>query len=88
MPTGCGAEATDALRDGFAAKAAIHPDQIGPIHAAFTPSDDDVARARRVIAAFDATPGAGAVAIDGRMLDRPHLRSAQRLLQRAAAAAK
>lgn len=77
-------EAADALRDGFTAKLAIHPDQVGPINEAFTPSADAIERARRVIAAFDAAPGAGAVALDGRMLDRPHRRSAERVLARAA----
>ncbi|MFZ4757880.1 MAG: HpcH/HpaI aldolase/citrate lyase family protein, partial [Burkholderiaceae bacterium] len=77
-------EAADALRDGFTAKLAIHPDQVGPINEAFTPSADAIERARRVIAAFEAAPGAGAVALDGRMLDRPHRRSAERVLARAA----
>lgn len=82
-PEGLHAEALEASRDGFVAKAAIHPDQIAPIHAVFTPGDDEVARARRVIAAFAAAPQAGAIALDGKMLDRPHLRSAERLLARA-----
>jgi citrate lyase subunit beta/citryl-CoA lyase len=82
-PDGLKAEAAEALRDGFSAKAAIHPDQIGPINAAFTPSDSDVAWARRVIGIFDASPGRGAVVLEGRMLDRPHYRSAQRVLARA-----
>lgn len=81
---GLKAEAAEALRDGFSGKVAIHPDQIGPIHEAFTPSETDVAWARRVIAAFAASPQAGAIAIDGKMLDRPHYRSAQRVLARAA----
>ena len=80
---GLQAEAAEAVRDGFSAKAAIHPDQIGPIHAAFTPSAVDLEWARRVIAAFDEKPGSGAVSIDGKMLDRPHYRAAQRLLVRA-----
>ncbi|HYF21411.1 MAG TPA: CoA ester lyase [Ramlibacter sp.] len=80
---GLAAEAAEGARDGFTAKAAIHPDQIGAIHAAFTPSDAQEAWARRVVAAFDAAPGAGAVALDGKMLDRPHLGSARRLLARA-----
>jgi citrate lyase subunit beta/citryl-CoA lyase len=80
------AEATEALRDGFSSKAAIHPDQVGPINAAFTPDPQDVARARRVLDAFDAAPGQGAIAIDGKMLDRPHYRAAQRLLARATVA--
>ncbi len=81
---GLKAEAMEAVRDGFSAKAAIHPDQIGPINQAFTPSEGDVAKARSIIAAFDALPAAGAIALDGKMLDRPHYRAAQRLLARAA----
>jgi citrate lyase subunit beta/citryl-CoA lyase len=73
---GLKAEAAEALRDGYSAKAAIHPDQIGPINAAFTPSDADVAWARRVLAAFDGSPGAGAIAIDGDTT--PHYCAAQR----------
>jgi citrate lyase subunit beta/citryl-CoA lyase len=80
---GLKAEAAEAVRDGFSAKAAIHPDQIGPIHAAFTPSAADVEWAKRVIAAFDEKPAAGAVSLEGKMLDRPHYRAAQRLLARA-----
>ena len=76
-------EALEGLRSGFTAKAAIHPDQIEPINAAFTPSAADVEAARRVIAAFDAIPGAGVASVDGRMLDRPHYRTAQRVLARA-----
>jgi citrate lyase subunit beta/citryl-CoA lyase len=77
-------EAVEALRSGFSAKAAIHPDQIEPINEAFTPSAADVESARQVIAAFDASPGAGVASVDGRMLDRPHYRTAQRVLARAA----
>jgi len=76
-------EAAAAARDGFTAKAAIHPDQIDVINAAFTPSTGECERARRIVAAFAASPGAGAVALDGRMLDRPHLRAATRVLARA-----
>lgn len=80
---GLRAEAAEALRDGFSAKAAIHPDQIEPINAAFTPSAADVAWAKRIVAAFDESPGAGVASLDGKMLDRPHYRSAQRVLARA-----
>ncbi len=76
-------ESIEALRSGFSAKAAIHPDQIAVINEAFTPSAADVEAARRVIAAFDALPGAGVVSVDGKMLDRPHYRTAQRVLARA-----
>lgn len=80
---GLKAEAAEALRDGFSAKAAIHPDQVEPINAAFTPSAADVAWAKRVLAAFDASPGAGVASLDGKMLDRPHYKAAQRVLARA-----
>jgi citrate lyase subunit beta/citryl-CoA lyase len=63
---------------------AIHPDQVAIINAAFTPSDEEVAHARAVVAAFDANPGAGALSLDGRMIDRPHLVQAQRVLAAAA----
>jgi citrate lyase subunit beta/citryl-CoA lyase len=65
---------------GFRGMLAIHPAQVDPINAAFTPSPEEIARARAVVAAFAANPGAGVVAIDGAMLDRPHLALAQRLL--------
>ncbi|WP_250527374.1 CoA ester lyase [Caballeronia sp. GAWG2-1] len=84
---GLRAESEEAVRDGFSSKAAIHPDQVPVINAAFTPSSEDTGYARQVIAAFENSPGAGAVAIDGKMLDRPHLRAAQRVLQRAERAA-
>ncbi len=79
-------EASLAMRDGFSAKVGIHPDQIAIIHEVFTPTPQEIALARRVIAAFDAQPSAGAIALDGKMLDRPHYRSAQRLLARASQA--
>jgi citrate lyase subunit beta / citryl-CoA lyase len=82
-PSGLSEECAEAVRDGFSAKAAIHPDQIAVINAAFTPAPVDVEWARRVIEEFDASPGRGAVSLDGKMLDRPHYRSAQRVLARA-----
>ena len=72
--------ARESRRRGFIGKLAIHPAQLAPIHAAFTPGADEVEHARRVIAAFAGAPGQGTVALDGRMLDRPHLRQAERLL--------
>lgn len=71
-------------KDGFSGMLAIHPDQIAPIHAAFTPSADDIAHAERVVAAFDAQQGAGAVGLDGKMLDIPHLKQARHVLAAAA----
>jgi citrate lyase subunit beta/citryl-CoA lyase len=72
--------AHDSRRQGFAGKLAIHPAQVAPIHAAFRPSAAEVEWAGRVLAAFSASPGAGAVSLDGRMLDRPHVRQAERIL--------
>ena len=76
------AEARAAAREGFTGKLAIHPDQVGPINAAFTPSDEDVSQAAAIIAAFDADPNAGVLAVDGKMVDRPHLIQARRTLER------
>jgi citrate lyase subunit beta/citryl-CoA lyase len=69
-----------ARRDGFVGMMAIHPDQVPVINAAFTPSEGEVAHARAVVAAFEASPQAGALSLDGRMIDRPHLVQAQRIL--------
>lgn len=79
-------EAARACRDGFMGKLAIHPAQVGPINAAFSPQPHEVARARAIIAAFAAAPDAGVLSLDGQMLDRPHLIRAQRILERAARA--
>jgi citrate lyase subunit beta / citryl-CoA lyase len=78
--------ARTACRDGFDGMLAIHPDQVEIINAAFTPSADDVAAARRVVAAF--AGGAGVAGLDGRMLDAPHLKQAHDLLARAETAAQ
>jgi citrate lyase subunit beta / citryl-CoA lyase len=75
-------EANAAARDGFTGKAAIHPDQIETINAAFTPSAAEGERARRIVGAFAAARDSGVVAFDGRMLDRPHLIAAERVLSR------
>jgi citrate lyase subunit beta/citryl-CoA lyase len=67
-------------RQGFVGKLAIHPAQVAPIHAAFSPTAEEIAWAERVLAAFAAAPGAGAIAFEGGMLDKPHLRQAERIL--------
>jgi citrate lyase subunit beta/citryl-CoA lyase len=77
---GLGAYAARARRDGFTGMMAIHPTQIEAINAAFTPSAAEVEHARAVVAAFDANPDAGALSLEGRMIDRPHLVQARRLL--------
>jgi citrate lyase subunit beta/citryl-CoA lyase len=70
----------DAKRDGFVGRLAIHPAQVPIINAVFEPSPEQIAHAKKVVAAFAAQPGAGAVGIDGKMFDRPHLVRAQALL--------
>jgi len=72
--------ASNAVRDGFAGMLAIHPDQVAVINDAFSPLAADVERARQIVALFDANPGAGALALDGEMIDRPHLVQARRIL--------
>lgn len=69
-----------ARRDGFVGRLAIHPDQVATINACFTPSETDLAHARRVVAAFASQPDAGVIGIDGRMYDIPHLIAAKRTL--------
>lgn len=68
---------------GFTAKAAIHPAQIDIINIAFTPNEAAITWARKVVAAFKASAQLGVIGIDGKMLDRPHLRAAKRVLARA-----
>ncbi|HXN86197.1 MAG TPA: CoA ester lyase [Candidatus Binataceae bacterium] len=75
---GLARESRAALRAGFTGKIAIHPDQVAIINDAFTPTPEDIAYAKRVIEAF--ANGAGTVALDGKMLDMPHLKQAQRVL--------
>ena len=79
---GLRAEAIEARRDGFTAKMAIHPAQVPVINAVFTPSAEEIEKARAVIDAFAANPSSGVVGIGGVMYDRPHLRRAERLLAR------
>jgi citrate lyase subunit beta/citryl-CoA lyase len=67
-------------RAGYVAKLAIHPAQIPAIHAAFTPTAEEIDWAQRVIAAFRDAPGKGALTLDGKLLDRPHVRQAERIL--------
>ena len=69
-----------ARADGFSGMLAIHPGQVPVINAAFTPSEEELAGARAIVAAFAANPGAGVVSLDGHMLDRPHLVLARRML--------
>jgi citrate lyase subunit beta/citryl-CoA lyase len=83
---GLAEECAAAKRSGFTAKMAIHPAQIPVINRAFTASDDELAWAREVVALFAANPDAGTIALDGKMIDRPHLTLARRLLGQASPA--
>lgn len=83
---GLAASCAEAQRDGFSGKLAIHPAQVDIINEAFTPSPEEVARAREIVALFEANPDAGTLALDGEMLDLPHLRQARRILEQAEAA--
>ncbi|MGH7113826.1 MAG: HpcH/HpaI aldolase/citrate lyase family protein [Stellaceae bacterium] len=77
---GLAAESAAARRSGFTAKMAIHPAQIAVINREFTAGEDELAWARKVVALFAANPDAGTIALDGKMIDRPHLTLARRLL--------
>jgi len=67
-----------AQREGFSGMLAIHPDQVAIINEAFSPSEADVAHARRVVEAFG--KGTGVASLDGKMLDKPHLTQAEHVL--------
>lgn len=77
---GLAAYAARGWRDGFTGMMAIHPAQVPVINAAFTPTPEAVAHARRVLDAFASRPGEGAVQLDGRMIDTPHLKQARRIV--------
>jgi citrate lyase subunit beta / citryl-CoA lyase len=70
--------------EGFTGRLAIHPAQVPAINESYMPSAGEIEHARRVVAAFDASPGAGAVGLDGKMVDIPHLKQARALIQQAA----
>ncbi len=73
----------EAARDGFDGKMAIHPSQVAVIKAAFMPSPEELAHARAIIAGVEAAGGSGVIALDGKMIDEPHLKQARRVLARA-----
>ena len=85
---GLEAECLEGRQQGFLGKPAIHPAQVEVINRAFSVTKEEVAWAKRVVAAFAEQPGAGVVGLDGVMLDKPHLRQAETLLQRAEEQAK
>jgi citrate lyase subunit beta/citryl-CoA lyase len=67
-------------RDGFVGRLAIHPDQVATINRCYAPSEAEVAHARKIVAAFDANPGSGALGVEGKMVDLPHLKAARKIL--------
>lgn len=69
-----------ARAEGFSGRLAIHPAQVAGINAAFSPSEEEIAFARRIVAAFEAAPAVGTIGIDGKMYDLPHLKAARRTL--------
>ncbi|MBZ6377170.1 CoA ester lyase [Pacificimonas flava] len=82
---GLRASSSAARSEGFTGRLAIHPAQVEPINASFSPSAEEVDHARSVVAAFAAQPGAGTVGLDGKMLDRPHLKQAETVIAQAEA---
>jgi citrate lyase subunit beta/citryl-CoA lyase len=74
--------ARESYADGFTGMLAIHPSQVPVINAAFTPGEAEIAEAQAIVNAFSANPGVGALSLDGRMIDQPHLEQARRLLER------
>jgi citrate lyase subunit beta/citryl-CoA lyase len=82
---GLEADCRRSRRDGFMGRIAIHPDQVDTINRCFTPSDEEVAEARRIADAFAANPDLGTIGIDGKMYDIPHLKAAHKTLAAAGA---
>jgi len=74
------ADVQRAKRQGFSGKLAIHPDQVAIINAGFTATPEELQHAQRIVDAFAQAGGAGAVQLDGKMVDKPHLTQALRLL--------
>ena len=79
-PEGLRASCKAARAEGFSGRVAIHPAQVDIINESFSPSDDEVAFARRVVDLFAANPDSGTLGLDGKMLDIPHLKQAQKTL--------
>lgn len=89
-PEGLIQEAETGVQLGYAGKQVIHPNQVQPVQAAFTPGDAAIAHARRILAAFEQhqQQGTGAFALDGKMVDAPIVKAAERVMARARAAGK
>ncbi len=83
-------EAEFGTRLGYTGKQIIHPDQVAPVQEAFTPNDEAIIQAKRLVEAFEShqKEGRGAFALDGKMIDMPLVKAAQNVLERARAAGK
>jgi citrate lyase subunit beta/citryl-CoA lyase len=79
-PEGLERDCRRSRRDGFVGRLAIHPDQVATINRCYAPSEAEVAHARKIVAAFEANPGSGALGVDGKMVDLPHLIAARKIL--------
>ncbi|WP_374413813.1 CoA ester lyase [Novosphingobium colocasiae] len=86
-PEGLEVDCRRARRDGFLGRIAIHPDQVDTINRCFSPSEEEVAQARKIADAFAANPELGTIGIDGKMYDIPHLKAAHKTLAAAGEAA-
>jgi citrate lyase beta subunit len=84
------AESEFGARLGYSGKQIIHPAQVEPVQTAFTPKDEAIAHAKRIVETFEASQkeGKGAYSLDGKMIDMPLLKNAQKVLERARAAGK
>ncbi len=83
-PAGLAEDSKRSRQLGFTGRLAIHPDQVAAINAAYSPDAAEIAFAQKVVDAFAASPGVGVIGIDGKMLDMPHLKQANRILAMAA----
>jgi citrate lyase subunit beta / citryl-CoA lyase len=83
--TGLRASCRASRAEGFTGRIAIHPAQVAAINDSYMPSPEEIEYARRVLAAFEAIPGAGTVGLHGKMIDIPHFKQAQAVLAQAAA---
>jgi citrate lyase beta subunit len=87
---GLNAECNQGVSLGFSGKQIIHPDQVGPVQEAFTPDDITIAKSLQLIQAYreHQLSGRGVFAIDGKMIDAPIVKAAERILAAARAAGK
>ena len=76
-------ESIEARRDGFMAKAIIHPKHVDVVNKAFMPTQDEIALSKKIVLAFEQNPDSGVIRVDGKMVDKPHLRAALKILAQA-----